>query len=481
MRAGIAGIRITGSHHPPPLKKAPPPPPAKPPPPPPPIPPPSPPPPARPPSLESEVGRARARGARRGQDDRFSRFQAAEDDRRGVPGQARDDALAHLLAIALHGHGIGGDRAGRDVHAFGLLDDDFGGRAHADLQARFELVELEGDVVADSAAAAARGEQRDFADVGRQFGSVERFDGDRRGLAGLHVADFRFAQRHHELHRAEVAEDRERGAGGAGGVGGFGRSSMSSRRRSRPPRPCLFPIRSRRRSCPTRLWSSRRRRRFHRPDPRARRSCRPRARRAWCSGRPASSLCTVNLSLLTAARAEARFASRVAVLMLEIEEDELDFVSALVSLVSRVLALPLVACSPAVVVVVGAAVVVFCLATCLSASSSPAWWLVWCPACCRSARARCCPGCSTRRSSSADRPARFAPAWCRKRRRRWRFQGRSRRAPTQPRQRWRSRHPCPSHRCRSSPCPRPRFRRRFLPLWRGSLRRIATRPSTVPA
>ena len=55
------------------------------------------------------------------------------------------------------------------------------------------------------------------------------------------------------------------------------------------------------------------------------------------------------------------FASRVAVLMLEIEEDELDFVSALVSLVSRVLALPLVACSPAVVVVVGAAVVVFLL------------------------------------------------------------------------------------------------------------------------
>ena len=72
-----------------------------------------------------------------------------------------------------------------------------------------------------------------------------------------------------------------------------------------------------------------------------------------------SSLCTVNLSLLTAARAEARFASRVAELMLELEEDELG----LVSLVSRSLPLSFVACSPVVVVVVGAVVgvVVFLL------------------------------------------------------------------------------------------------------------------------
>ncbi len=34
-----------------------------------------------------------------------------------------------------------------------------------------------------------------------QFGSAESFDGDRGRLSHLHVADFRFAQRHDELHR----------------------------------------------------------------------------------------------------------------------------------------------------------------------------------------------------------------------------------------------------------------------------------------
>jgi hypothetical protein len=63
-----------------------------------------------------------------------------------------------------------------------------------------------------------------------------------------------------------------------------------------------------------------------------------------------SSLCTVSLSLLTAARADARFASRVAVLTIEVV-GELD----LASLVSR--SPPLVVCSP-VVVAAGEVVVV---------------------------------------------------------------------------------------------------------------------------
>ena len=250
-------------HHPPPPKKRRRRPPPKPPP------PPTPPPPSPPPARRRvwRGGRARAGGARRGQDDRFSRLQAAEDDRRGVAGEARDDAPAHLLVAFFHGHAAGGDRAGWDVHAFGLLDDDFGGRAHADLQARFQLVELEGDVVADRAAAA-RGKRRDFADVGRQFGSAEGFDRDRRGLAGLHAADFRFAQRHHELHRAEIAEDRERGAGRSRRIGG--RCSMSRRRpppRRRPPRSPPCPIRWRRSSLPLEALWSRRRTPFLRPGP----------------------------------------------------------------------------------------------------------------------------------------------------------------------------------------------------------------------
>ncbi len=71
-------------------------------------------------------------------------------------------------------------------------------------------------------------------------------------------------------------------------------------------------------------------------------------------------------------------------------------------------------------------------------------WLVW-----RPAWARWCSGCSRRRASSADRRARSAPAWCRRRRRRWRSPGRSRRAPSQPRRRWRSRRLA----CSESPAP----------------------------
>ena len=59
--------------------------------------------------------------------------------------------------------------------------------------------------------------------------------------------------------------------------------------------------------CPTR---------FRRLLRRARRSCRSRGRRAWCSGRPVRRFGRASLSLLTAARAEARFASRVAALCL---------------------------------------------------------------------------------------------------------------------------------------------------------------------
>ena len=40
-----------------------------------------------------------------------------------------------------------------------------------------------------------------------------------------------------------------------------------------------------------------------------------------------SSLCTVSASLLTAARAEAMFASRVAVLMVDVVEEDVDLVS----------------------------------------------------------------------------------------------------------------------------------------------------------
>ena len=53
------------------------------------------------------------------------------------------------------------DGARGDVQAFGLLDDHFGGGAHPDFQACGFLVELEGDVVADRAAAA----RRDLADA----------------------------------------------------------------------------------------------------------------------------------------------------------------------------------------------------------------------------------------------------------------------------------------------------------------------------
>ena len=155
----------------------------------------------------------------------------------------------------------GGDRAGGDVDAFGLLDDDFGGRAHAGLQPGFHLVELEGDVVAHHAAVA-RGEDGDFADVGRELAAFERFDGHRGDLADLDVADFGLAQRHHQLHRAEVAQDRERGAGGA-------RASRTSSDEldepvaERPPRggaraPSRARSRSARRSCRrSRPWSCR--------------------------------------------------------------------------------------------------------------------------------------------------------------------------------------------------------------------------------
>ncbi len=71
-------------------------------------------------------------------------------------------------------------------------------------------------------------------------------------------------------------------------------------------------------------WSFRFRTRFPRPGRRARRSCRPRAHRAWCPATACSSLCTVSLSLLTAALADARLASRVAVLMVAFDEEELE-------------------------------------------------------------------------------------------------------------------------------------------------------------
>ncbi len=152
----------------------------------------------------------------------------------------------------------------------------------------FHLVELEGHVIAHHAAAARR-EQRHFADVGCQLAAVEGFDGDGRDLACFDVADFRFAQRHHELHRAEVAEHRERGARGARGGGAeeldaalaerpLARRGPAARRcasgaaggaaRAGRPASCR---------CPRRLL---------RPGRRARRSCRSRARRAWCPGRP---------------------------------------------------------------------------------------------------------------------------------------------------------------------------------------------------
>ena len=94
-----------------------------------------------------------------------------------LPCKTRDDAAAHLLAVFDHGHGVVGDRAGRDVDAFGLLDDDFGGCAHAGLQTGFHLVQLEGDVVADDPAAAGR-QNRQAHHFSRELAPFERFDGD---------------------------------------------------------------------------------------------------------------------------------------------------------------------------------------------------------------------------------------------------------------------------------------------------------------
>jgi hypothetical protein len=125
--------------------------------------------------------------------------------------------LAHVFTVSHHSHRAAGDGAAWDAHAFGLLDDDFGGSAHPRLQSRRHLVELESDVVAHHAAAA-RGEDRHFADMGRQLAAFERFDGDRCDLADFDMADFRFAERDYEPHRGEVAEYGKGGARGSGGT-----------------------------------------------------------------------------------------------------------------------------------------------------------------------------------------------------------------------------------------------------------------------
>ena len=101
--------------------------------------------------------------------------------------------LGHVLAVAHDRDRAGFDRARGHVDAFGLLDDDFCGRAHPDFEAFGALVELEGDVVADGAAAA----RRHLADAGdvRRTLRVERFDRDGRDLAFVDAADFRLAER----------------------------------------------------------------------------------------------------------------------------------------------------------------------------------------------------------------------------------------------------------------------------------------------
>ena len=65
-----------------------------------------------------------------------------------LPASPVIDAPAHILAAAHHCHRAAEMALRGNVHAFGLFDDDFSGGAHAGLQARVHLVELECDVIA---------------------------------------------------------------------------------------------------------------------------------------------------------------------------------------------------------------------------------------------------------------------------------------------------------------------------------------------
>ena len=182
------------------------------------------------------------------------------------------------------------DGGGRHVHPFGLLDDDFGGGAHARLQPGCHLVELEGDVVADDAAAAGR-EGGHFADVSRQLApaqalrpsrwrsgrpsrcrfpirSAPRRDASRRDRS----APRRRSSRSRRSPRPEEDEDEVRAGRAARRRGAAGRGAD--------------PIPRSPRSCRWRPWSCRWRRRLRRPGPRARRSCRSAARTAWCRRPP---------------------------------------------------------------------------------------------------------------------------------------------------------------------------------------------------
>ncbi len=285
-RAGDRRARARGpAHQPPPLKNAPPPPP------PPPRPPPSAPvpPPRRLPILEVRLLVLELVLLAAGSTTVSPAFRPLRTIVELLPASPVTTRWRTCLPARSTVTRVGGDRAGGDVDAFGLLDDDFGGRAHAQLQAGRELVELEGDVVADRAAAAG-GEQGDFADVRRQLAAFERFDGHRGDLADLDVADFRFAQGHHQLHRAEVAEDGEGGAGGAGGARRAGRARRTgagaARRGGRARAAGARSARARSAGGARATWWSRFPTPLRRPGRRARRSCRSQARRDWCPGPP---------------------------------------------------------------------------------------------------------------------------------------------------------------------------------------------------
>ena len=96
---------------------------------------------------------------------------------------------ASCLPLSHDGDRAGFDGARRNVQAFGLLDNDFRCRAHPNFQPFRFLVELEGDVVADCAAAA-RWHLADAHDVRGHLPAVECFDRHGRDLPHMDVADF---------------------------------------------------------------------------------------------------------------------------------------------------------------------------------------------------------------------------------------------------------------------------------------------------
>ena len=172
-------------------------------------------------------------------------------------------------------------------------------------------------------------------DVSGELAAFERFDGHRGDLAGLHVADFGFAQWNDELHRCEVAQHRKCGARGACGAGR--REEPDELAEPAAERPALDEEAP---AAPVALD----------PDPleelvvlealvvplpdtvsptwpESETIVPSSGAYSLVSWTACSSLCTVSLSLLTAALAEARLASRVAGLTVALDDDGLELVS----------------------------------------------------------------------------------------------------------------------------------------------------------